>query len=92
MRTADLRTRLGGALLAVAATDRRLTSEVRAAKFAEAEALLLESYQTLRSAINLDRVSIRDTLTRLIRLYDMWTKPDKASIWQQERAAFDAAA
>lgn len=39
-------------------------------RFAEAEPLLLESFQSLNS---------REALLRLVRLYEQWGKPDKAS-------------
>ena len=46
-RTDETRNRLGGALLAVAVTDPALTSESRAARFTEAEAILVESCEAL---------------------------------------------
>ena len=47
-RTSDVRSRLGGALLAVAVTEPAISSESRLAKFAEAESLLLEGNEGLQ--------------------------------------------
>ena len=90
-RTDETRNRLGGALLAVAVTDPALTSESRAARFIEAEAILLESYEALQQSKEPDRKYKGDALTRLVRLYEAWEKPEKAAEWQQKLDGFDKA-
>ena len=61
-QTAESKSRLGGALVAVAVADPDLDGRVRLAKFTEAEPLLLEDNQR------------KDALIRLVRLYEAWDK------------------
>lgn len=89
--TGEFRSRLGGALLAEAVTDSALTSEARLAKFTEAESLLLEGNETLRQGEKVDSKLKRDALTRLVRHYQAWDKPDKATAWQQKLDDFNKA-
>jgi tetratricopeptide (TPR) repeat protein/tRNA A-37 threonylcarbamoyl transferase component Bud32 len=85
-RTADVRSRLGGALLAVAVTDSSLTSEARQSKLAEAEALLLESNERLQRSKSAERKYKRDALERLVRLYQAWdsASPNTGKVPQAE--------
>ncbi len=89
--TPELRSRLGGALVAVAATDKSLTPEASVSMFAEAEPLLLAGNEAIQNDKTLERKFQRDSLTRLVRLYAAWDKPDKASEWRQKLAAFEEA-
>jgi serine/threonine protein kinase/tetratricopeptide (TPR) repeat protein len=87
--SAEYRSRLGGALLAVAVTNPALTESERIAKFTEAESLLLEGSETLQQDAKADRTSKREAITRLVRLYEAWNKPDKTAEWRKKLAAFD---
>jgi len=59
--------------------------QVRA--FTDAEPLLLMGFQGLRraQAVDPDRVDprLQDAITRLVRLYEAWGKPDAAAKWRQ---------
>ena len=88
-RTGETRSRLGGAVLAVAVTEPALTNEGRLAKFVEAESLLLEGNEALEQGEKVDRKYQRDSLVRLGRLYEAWGKREKAAVWQQKLADFD---
>jgi serine/threonine protein kinase/tetratricopeptide (TPR) repeat protein len=90
-RIAVHRNRLGAALVAVAVTDRSLTSKSREASLIEAEALLLSSTEDLEKYPTSENKQKRDSLIRVIRLYEAWNKADKVSIWQQKLASFDKA-
>ena len=87
----EYRSRLGGALLAVAVTDPALPGDERTAQFIEAEALLLEGNQTLQQNKAVESKFKRDSLTRLVRLYEAWDKPDRAANWQEKLDEFDKA-
>jgi len=91
-RTADVRSRLGGALLSVAVTDADLSSEARLAKLTEGEALLLEGNKGLQQDPKAESKYKRDAVERLGRLYEAWGKPDKLAEWKQKLADFDKAA
>ena len=60
-------------------------------KFPEAEALLLEANEALQQNPADQRELQRDALSALVRLYEAWDKPDKASEWQEKLAAFEKA-
>ena len=90
-RVADVKSRLGGALVSVAVTDPELNAAAREAKLAEAETLLLEGSQQLQASQSADRKYKRDALERLVRLYEAWGQPEKLSEAQQTLAAFDKA-
>ncbi len=89
--TGEVPSRLGGALVSVAVTDPALTEEGRAARFNEAETLLLESNKVLQESEGVDKKYKRDSLTRIVHLYEALEKPDKAGEWQQKLDAFDKA-
>lgn len=88
-RTGGVRSRLGGALLAVALTDPALNTENRLAKFTEAEPLLLEGNEALQQSKDVGSIYQRDALIRLVRFYEAWEKPDKAAEWQRRLDEFD---
>jgi hypothetical protein len=72
-RIGDSKSRLGGALLAVAVTD----PEARQEKLTEAESLLFEGHEQLQENAGHGKYK-RDALQRLLRLYKAWNKPDQA--------------
>jgi hypothetical protein len=84
-----MKSRLGGALISVAATDRELNIGALEAKLAEAETLLVEGNERLQASRSADEKYKRDALERLVRLYEAWGKPEKRSEWQQQLDAFD---
>ncbi|HEY2952152.1 MAG TPA: serine/threonine-protein kinase [Verrucomicrobiae bacterium] len=90
-RMGDARSRLGGALLAVAVTDAALSAEARQTKLSEAESLLVEGNESLQQSRGADSKYKRDALIRLIHLYEAWDKPDKLTDWKQKLADFDKA-
>jgi len=90
-RTVDVKSRLGFARLAVAVIDGKLTPEMRAARLTEAEPLLLESASGLQAEARLSLIYKRDSLERLVRLYEAWPKPDKLAGWKQKLEAFEKA-
>jgi len=59
-------------------------------KYAEAEELLLSSYNTLNSALGDDNRRTQDTVKELIRLYERWEKQERKTYWD-ERAKWDSA-
>jgi serine/threonine protein kinase len=71
--TATAESRLGGCLTALG-------------QFAEAENLLLSSYQTLQSASGTPPHGRLKAVDRVINLYETWGKPEKASAWQSKHA------
>ncbi len=91
-RVADVNSRLGFALATISVTDATLAPEVRLTKLAEAEPLLLESAAALQAARGVSTDYIRDSLSRLIRLYEAWSKPAQAAEWRQKLEAFDRTA
>jgi serine/threonine protein kinase/tetratricopeptide (TPR) repeat protein len=90
-RIGDTRSRLGAALLAVAVTDPALGGKARRAKFIEAESLLLDGNVALQQDPKTLTKYKRDSLDRLVRLYEAWGKTDKVAEWQQKLADFDKA-
>ncbi len=58
-------------------------------KFPEAETLLLEAHEALQQMQKAPRELLREYHLSLVRLYENWDKPDKASEWRQKFAAFD---
>jgi len=88
-RTSDVKSRLGGALVSVAAVDPSLNVAARENKFAESETYLIESHQQLQGANSAGKKYKRDALERLTRLYEAWPKPDQLAEWRQKLAAFD---
>ena len=78
-------------MLAVAVTDPALSSEARHAKLREAETLLQESNKALQPSDTVPKHYKRDSFTRLVRLYEVWEKPDKAAEWRKKVEDFDKA-
>jgi hypothetical protein len=89
LRTGEIRSRLGAALVAVAVTESTLAGEARVAKLTEAEALLLEGNEALEKGEKVESKYKRDSLTRLVRLYEAWDKPDELAGWRHKLADFD---
>jgi hypothetical protein len=90
-KTEEDRSRLGGALTAVAVTDQSLDRTSRAAKLADAESLLLHANEVLQAGEKVDSKYKRDSFVRLVHLYEAWDKPDKAAAWQQKLDDFNKA-
>jgi hypothetical protein len=88
-RTADLQSRLGGALLTLAVTEPALSTVVRDGTFTEAESALLQSQTALQGNKRAELRYKRDALTRLARLYEAWDKPQLAAEWRQKLESFD---
>jgi hypothetical protein len=88
-RIGDLKSRLGAALVSVAVTDSQLDVEARRAKLSEAESLMLEGHERLRTPSAEEKYK-RDALQRLVRLYEAVNQPDKRAEWQQKLEMFDA--
>jgi hypothetical protein len=67
-------------------------------KYAEAEPYLMEGYNVGKALfdalgdVDLRRVSIKETVERLVQLYEAWDKPDKAAKWRKELEAFKKSA
>jgi len=66
--------------------------------YAEAEPLLLQSYQGLQQRqaslppiLNAPR-RVTESLERLVQLYDAWGKPTQAAEWKKKLAEFQQAA
>jgi serine/threonine protein kinase/tetratricopeptide (TPR) repeat protein len=51
-------------------------------RYAEAEGVLLEAFQELRSAPVRSRRDLNDTSARLIQLYEGWGRPDRAATYR----------
>jgi serine/threonine protein kinase len=56
-------------------------------QFADAEKLLLSSYQTLQGAQGTPPQRRAEATDRIVRLYEIWGKPDKAAAWRAKRPA-----
>jgi eukaryotic-like serine/threonine-protein kinase len=88
-RTGEYRSRLGGALLSVAFTDPALTEEARLAKLSEAETELLQGNEALQQGEKVDSKYKRDSIIRLVRLYEASDKLDKLTEWLAKLAEFE---
>ncbi len=88
-RTSDVQSRLGGALVAVAATDPASTGEARGLALTEAEFLLLKGHEAMEQIPSIDPKYRRDSLVRLVRLYEVWDQPEKAVPWQGKLDSFE---
>ena len=95
-RLADVKSRLGEALVSVAVTDPALDPAGRLAKIAEAEPLLLESNDRLHQSKSVASKYKRDAISRLVRLYEAWEtvmpgngKAAQAVTWKEKMAEFD---
>jgi serine/threonine protein kinase/tetratricopeptide (TPR) repeat protein len=96
VRLAETQSRLGGALLAVGASNPSSNVQTQAARFAEAEALLLEGREGLRQSARISPQYKRDSVERLVRLYETWEasvpgtgKSAKAEEWRRKLDALD---
>jgi tetratricopeptide (TPR) repeat protein len=92
---AEIRSRLGSALLIATLADASLAPATRASRFAEAEALLLEAQYRLRDDPGVEPAFKRDAIERLVRLYEAWNSAvpnggtaQKAADWRQQLTAF----
>jgi tetratricopeptide (TPR) repeat protein len=95
---AELRSRLADTLVLAAMADPALQSSDVASRLAEAETRLLNSEQRLQEDPEVEPPFKRDTVRRLVRLYESWDrllpnagKADKAAYWKQQLAARDSA-
>jgi hypothetical protein len=70
--TATAESRLGGCLTAQG-------------QFAEAEKLLVTSYQSLQDARGTPPQRRAEAADRIVNLYEMWGKPEKAAEWRAKR-------
>jgi serine/threonine protein kinase len=63
-------------------------------KYAEAEPLLLETYEAMKQRQDMipkgRKIRLLEALERLVRLYDEWGKKDEAAKWRQKGAAHPA--
>ena len=87
-RTPDVQSRLGGALVVVAATDPESSGEARRLTLTEAESLLLKGHEAMEQNTVAPKY-LRDSLIRLVRLYEAWDQPEKATVWQRKLDAFE---
>jgi tetratricopeptide (TPR) repeat protein len=90
-RVSDVRSRLGGAMLSVAVTDRSLTDEARKERYPAIETLLLQGHEGIMLRNSPGSKRKRGTFERLIRLYEAWGKPAAAAEWRKKLAAFEEA-
>jgi len=70
----------------VIASDPNLQAEARSAKLREAEQMIQTAYERATT----EKIK-REMLSRLIRLYEIWARPDEAAGWQQKLNALDQA-
>jgi tetratricopeptide (TPR) repeat protein len=94
----DTKSRLGGAVLSVAVCDPESSSAVFAARCTEAESFLLAGYELMQADTSVSSRSVRDSLQRLVRLYEAWKSvaPNagheaKLATWKERLAAFEGA-
>jgi tetratricopeptide (TPR) repeat protein len=92
---AEIRSRLGGALVIATLADASLSPAARDNKFVEAESLLLEAQDRLHNDPGIDPAFKRDAIERLVRLYEAWNgvvpnrgMAQKATEWRQQLASF----
>ncbi len=89
-RVFEVQSRLGGALLVSAVTDPTLTAETRDPKLVEAEGLLKLGQSNLEHYASADLKYQGDAVERLVRLYEVWNKPDKLADWKLKLKGFEA--
>jgi tetratricopeptide (TPR) repeat protein len=94
----DTKSRLGGALLSVAICTPQPGPELLASRLTESESLLLAGHELIQSDPTAVPRSVRESLQRLIRLYEAWesTTPNagssaKAIAWRQRLETFEKA-
>ncbi|MES2466424.1 MAG: serine/threonine-protein kinase [Verrucomicrobiota bacterium] len=88
-RTSDVQSRLGGALVVLVATDPALSDEARQTTLIEAESLLLEGHNAMAQNPTVGTKYQRDSLVRMVRLYEIWDKPRQAAVWQGKLKKLD---
>ena len=92
-RLADTRTRLGGALVALAVLDSTMTAEARQAMFTEAETLLLVAYENTKQPANrLPSDQTKEILEFLVRLYEAKGDAAAAAGWKKKLGDLNNAA
>ncbi len=84
----DAKSRLGGALVALAVTAPEHSGTASIEKYLEAEKLLTEAYSIISVDSVVEAKYKKDTLIRLVRLYEAWGKADKTAEWKDKLAAF----
>jgi tetratricopeptide (TPR) repeat protein len=91
------RSLVGGAVLAVAIADPTLDSQARAARFTEAENLLLRGDEQIQQSQPAEPKYKRDSAERLVRLYLAWDQAEpgkgygaKAESWKAKLSASGA--
>ena len=75
---------MGAALITVAQTDSSLTAEGRAAKFTEAESLVLQGAEVLGRSPSVGSKIRREAWQRVVQLYEAWGKPSAAADWRKK--------
>jgi tetratricopeptide (TPR) repeat protein len=55
-------------------------------RFVQAESALLEAYQSMQNDRRVPGDTKRQTIERLIWLYDSWEKPDQVAVWRRRLA------
>jgi hypothetical protein len=95
----DTRSRLGGAVLALAVNDSTLGTNARHIRFTEAEQFLRSGYELMARSTSATSKHKRDGLDRLVRLYEAWDavapgngQAAQAAQWKQALAAFQETA
>jgi hypothetical protein len=56
-------------------------------QFKDAETLVLTTYQTLQDARGTPPSRRVEALERIVKLYESWSKPEKAAAWRVKRPA-----
>jgi hypothetical protein len=89
----DTKSRLGGAVLSVAICDH--DPALNSDRFKEAETLLLTGYELMQADSSISPRYVRDSLQRLVRLYEAWKSaaPNagyeaKAATWKERLEEF----
>jgi serine/threonine protein kinase/tetratricopeptide (TPR) repeat protein len=88
----DTKSRLGGAILALAIIDPAHSSTAPTDFLKEAEALLLSGDQLLQASSSAEGKHKRDALQRLVRFYTVSSRSEEIAVWQRKLDAFDLAA
>ena len=95
---AEMKARLGEALVVETVADATRQPAVRGREFAKIEPLLLESEEQLQDDPAVHPNFKRDAINRLVRLYEVWNgaapntgKAEKATQWRISLASFDKA-
>lgn len=89
-RIADIKSRLGSALVSRAVADLALNTADRENKLREAELLLLEAHERSKD-FSTDEDLKRQSLEHLARLYEAWNKLDQRLEWERKFERLDKA-